>query len=83
VTIDSAEEDRAVSRLRPDTWLGASDEAQEGVWVWVTGEPFTYTNWDFGEPNDAGGEDCAVYAEFGTWNDVPCTEYWPFVCELE
>ena len=23
-------------------WLGASDEAQEGIWTWVTGEPFAF-----------------------------------------
>jgi hypothetical protein len=25
--------------------LGASDEAVEGSWVWVTGEPSRYWNW--------------------------------------
>src|SRR5512139_1711253 len=26
-------------------WLGASDQASEGVWRWVTGEPFVYQGW--------------------------------------
>ena len=27
------------------TWLGGTDEAAEGVWQWVTGEEWSYTNW--------------------------------------
>lgn len=26
-------------------WLGASDEKQEGLWAWSTGEKWNYTNW--------------------------------------
>ncbi|MBL7044774.1 MAG: protein kinase [Pirellulaceae bacterium] len=32
-------------------WLGATDEAEEGTWQWVTGEPFEYTNWFRGQPS--------------------------------
>jgi hypothetical protein len=38
-----------VGRVRP--WLGA-EELEEGVWSWVTGESFEYTNWAEGEPNN-------------------------------
>ena len=52
-------------------------------WHWVTGEPWSYTNWNAGEPNDAGneaGEDELFLEMFGTspspgereqgrWND--------------
>jgi len=42
-------------------WVGGfqppgSLETAEG-WSWVTGEPFVYTYWGGGEPNDIGGED--------------------------
>lgn len=37
--------------------IGATDEAQEGVWTWTTGEPFVYTNWYPGEPNAYEGHD--------------------------
>ncbi len=41
-------------------WLGAfqpnpSDGGNDGAtWDWVTGEPFVYTNWASGEPNNSG-----------------------------
>ena len=33
-------------------WLGATDVVQEGVWRWITGEAWTYSNWLPGEPNN-------------------------------
>ena len=52
-------------------WLGGTDEANEGVWVWVTGPEAgtvfwngdsngstpNYANWNGGEPNNLGDED--------------------------
>jgi len=92
VTIESRQEDRRVFRLMPGTWLGATDEAVEDTWVWVTGLPLEpgYTNWAPGEPNDAhdpdwapDGEDYATYTESGTWNDISGDNDLPFVCESE
>ena len=31
-------------------WLGLNDSVQEGSFIWVSGQPVTYTNWDHGEP---------------------------------
>jgi Lectin C-type domain len=79
-------------RLLADGWFGASDAGAEGDWKWVSGpENGTtfwngdfeggvvqgqYANWNPGEPNDAGNEDCGqFYADsesFGKWNDLPC-----------
>lgn len=59
-------------------WLGATDEVSEGTWVWVTGEPFSWTNWRGGEPNDrCENEDYLMMWDkssgggfSGLWNDV-------------
>ena len=43
-----------------------------GGWRWVTGEPWGYTNWNGGEPNNAGGiEDFLQWYSSGVWNDLP------------
>lgn len=55
-------------------YLGGSDAAGEGVWTWSSGEPFDYTNWNEGEPNnDLDGEnEIAMHRllEGGMWNDI-------------
>ncbi len=44
-----------------------------GGWRWVTDEPWQFTNWSGGEPNDAGAfEDGLAYLNFSSrWNDYP------------
>jgi hypothetical protein len=48
-----------------------------GDWAWVTGEPFVYTQWSPGEPNNFGGtEDFLTFyglganVRTGNWNDI-------------
>ncbi len=57
------------------TWLGMADSTSEGTFVWVTGAPLTFTNWEGTEPNSTNNdEDCGqVYDNF-FWNDVGCRE---------
>ncbi len=51
-------------------WLGATDAASEGTWVWITGEAWTISNWDSGEPNNCcGGEHWLQMSGSGPWND--------------
>jgi len=47
-------------------WIGFTDEAQEGLWVWRSGEPVTFENWAPGEPDDGGaGQDACSFNELG------------------
>jgi hypothetical protein len=47
-----------------------SDAAEEGNWLWMSGEPKIYSNWRPGEPNNGGeNEDCVVTRPDGLWND--------------
>ena len=59
-------------------WLGGTDEAIGGVWQWITGEPWEYTNWACQEPNGLehenyleiyGYEDGSCSNEKAKWND--------------
>jgi len=74
VTISSAEENQFISNfVHEDTWIGFTDEREEGVWEWVTGEEVIYTNWRSDEPNNSGEEDYAQMDSDGYWND--CSDW--------
>jgi len=36
-------------------FLGGTDAGTEGTWRWVTGEPWEFTRWSPGQPDNAGG----------------------------
>lgn len=64
--------------------IGLSDADEEGEWKWVTGEVFSYSNWDSGEPNNEGNEDYVLMRDDGTWNDGHLDrEKWMFICEWD
>ncbi|HLE89283.1 MAG TPA: C-type lectin domain-containing protein [Candidatus Limnocylindria bacterium] len=52
-TINDRAEDLWISVTFPDgVVIGFNDIEQEGLWVWASGEPVTYTNWAPDEPTD-------------------------------
>lgn len=56
-------------------WIGFNDFETEGNWVWLSGEPATYTNWVPGsEPNGYTRENAAImnWGSPGKWNDWWC-----------
>lgn len=50
-------------------WIGGTDAISEGSWTWVTGEPWGYTRWAGGEPDNLGDQDYALLIGNGLWND--------------
>jgi hypothetical protein len=81
-TITSAAENDFVRAELPAAsgWIGAfqdhnapSYSEPDGGWTWVTGEPWAFTHWDAGEPNETpAGEDYVHTWSNGErrWNDL-------------
>jgi hypothetical protein len=95
--IDSASENTLVAaRLSTEAWIGGSDAALEGRWVWsdnaaqfwsgkaagsaVNGR---FSRWAGGQPDDSGNQDCASMRVAGDsrWDDRTCTTQLDYVCE--
>ena len=57
-----------------------------GEWSWVTAEPFSFTAWSPGEPNNAGDGECYVHywrwSSLG-WNDTSACSSRSFVVEWD
>lgn len=73
--------------LNDQTWIGGSDDASEGTWVWISNlNTVTYTNWVRGAPNNYNNnENCIVLESvkesfYFKWNDVTCTNHNPYIC---
>lgn len=60
---------------RTHVWIGGTDAANEGTWTWTNGDPFSYTNWWVGEPNNVNGNENFLALDFRgsawRWNDAP------------
>jgi cysteine-rich repeat protein len=98
-TISSAAENKIVRTfVNSSKWLGGHEAVSAtaqgtGTYAWITGEPFTYTNWGAREPNRAkvrcSGyeqncyEHCVSMAGDGTWADQSCATADGYVCEWE
>jgi len=89
-TITSAEENAVIAEMvaayGSNCWLGANDVVDEGVYVWESGEAFSYTNWTDGEPNNANGHQnyLKMYTS-GFWDDAEVgrdAETSIFICEM-
>ena len=76
VTINDAAEQQWVDNTFDqfgNFWLGLTDEASEGTWVWASGEAVTYTNWNSGEPNTTSYDYAYMENGAGGWRDNSAT----------
>ncbi|HWO21583.1 MAG TPA: Ig-like domain-containing protein [Kofleriaceae bacterium] len=96
VTIGSAAEQalaHSVQNTAQNPWIGASEDGNttDAVFDWVTDEPFTFTSFAAGQPDDdsglGGGGDCLHMVDAaGAWNDTNCnitTFVVGHICEAE
>lgn len=86
VSIHSDEENAFVYQnagMAGRVWIGFTDEAVEGQWIWSDGSVVDYTRWNPGQPNNAdGAEHCAcMLANPDRWHDTECENAYPFVCK--
>ena len=66
----------ASNSVRVGGYQLSMEEEPDGLWAWVTGEAWEYTNWESGEPNNVDGVE--NYLEIrekilnnSEWNDIP------------
>lgn len=93
VTITDEQEQKAVQKLISydmpyAAWIGATDEIVEGDWRWCTGEEFSYTNWNSGEPNNANSDlseenYAGIYSANFKWNDFDGLLSYNYICEWD
>ena len=84
-SIHSAEENQFLATISQNayTWIGGNDLDTEGTFVWSDGSAWDFTQWEAGEPNNSGDQDCALTGFQGraVWDDSHCTRKLSFICK--
>ncbi len=87
VTFESPAENSYVStKFSQTAWIGLTDQNREGEWLWETGEPYNYTNWNPGQPDNwLGAQNYALMnwptASNGRWDDQGASDTNRYVIE--
>jgi len=82
-----ATESQALMGTYQSWWIGLSDTDTEGTFVWEDGSGLSFTAWANYEPSDTWGyEDCVSTDSSGiagAWADQGCSQWMPYVCQVE
>lgn len=69
-------------------WSAGTDLGDEMKWMWITSKnPFGYTNWAPGQPENADTNENCLIVEFPVgqgetrWKDEPCGTKYKYICE--
>ncbi|CAM9994962.1 unnamed protein product, partial [Heterosigma akashiwo] len=81
ITSDEIDEELVELTGGDSAWIGLNDESTEGTYVWADDTSVDYTNWNSGEPNNSGDEDCVEMTSSGGWNDQSCSTTQGYVCQ--
>uniref|UniRef100_A0A3P9DKZ5 Immune-related, lectin-like receptor 4 n=1 Tax=Maylandia zebra TaxID=106582 RepID=A0A3P9DKZ5_9CICH len=96
VKIDSREEQeflrKEVRRIMKDHedkfWIGLTDSAEQGRWLWVDGSPLneSLSYWNYKEPDNWREDDCVMMGDKGdryqkSWSDTSCKVSRRSICE--
>ncbi|KAK7933324.1 hypothetical protein WMY93_004220 [Mugilogobius chulae] len=69
---------------RTRTWIGGSDAAKEGIWLWTDGSVWDYTAWHSGEPNNVANNEHSLMVNLHStpkfWNDFPGSHALFYMC---
>ncbi len=74
-----------VTGVGDHVWLGASDAAQEGAWLWIDGSDLMggFESWQGQNPDNMMNSDClAARSNEGNWDDRKCSNTNFRLCEL-
>lgn len=76
VTINDVGENAFITNLvkkgfKNSYYIGCTDEEREGEWKWITGEPFSYKNWDPHLPEPSGEDYGCIVARENLPNKTP------------
>jgi hypothetical protein len=87
---DPLEKAALTQQFSGNTWVGLTDAAQEGTFVWVTSEPthgFPRVGeeppWDGGDPDGGTDENCVRFKNSFDFEDKRCTGTNSYVCECD
>ncbi len=75
IDIADAQEQAFVASLAGQSsfWIGATDAAEHGRFLWTDGQPVVFSAFNAGEPDDPAQGRCVVFGPGAIWHDRVCT----------